>query len=33
MVTMIDPDGLESLFDRIVEDKLRYWDMIIDWAI
>jgi len=33
MDTMIDPDGVESLFDRIVEDKLRYWDAIIDWAI
>lgn len=33
MDTMIDPDGVESLFDRIVDDKLRYWDAIIDWAI
>ena len=33
MDTMIDPDGVESLFDRIVEDKLRYWDAIIDWSI
>ncbi len=33
MDTMIDPDGVEALFDRIVEDKLRYWDAIIDWAI
>lgn len=33
MDTMIDPDGVETLFDRIVDDKLRYWDAIIDWAI
>jgi uroporphyrinogen decarboxylase len=33
MDTMIDQDGVESLFDRIVDDKLRYWDAIIDWAI
>jgi uroporphyrinogen decarboxylase len=33
MDTMMDPDGVESLFDRIVDDKLRYWDAIIDWAI
>ena len=33
MDTMIDPDGVDSLFNRIVEDKLRYWDAVIDWAI
>ena len=33
MDTMIDPDGVEALFDIIVEDKIRYWDAIIDWAI
>lgn len=33
MDTMIDPDGVEALFDRIVDDKLRYWDAVIDWAI
>ncbi len=33
MDTMVDPDGVEALFERIVEDKLRYWDAIIDWAI
>jgi uroporphyrinogen decarboxylase len=33
MDTMMDPDGVEALFDRIVDDKLRYWDAIIDWAI
>jgi uroporphyrinogen decarboxylase len=33
MDTMIDPDGVEALFDIIVQDKLRYWDAIIDWAL
>jgi uroporphyrinogen decarboxylase len=33
MDTMMDPDGVKALFDRIVDDKLRYWDAIIDWAI
>ena len=33
MDTMIDPAGVEGLLDIIVEDKLRYWDAIIDWAI
>jgi uroporphyrinogen decarboxylase len=31
--TMLDPAGVEALFDIIVEDKIRYWDAIIDWAI
>ena len=30
---LMDPEGVESLLDIIVEDKLRYWDIIIDWAI
>jgi uroporphyrinogen decarboxylase len=33
MDTLIDPDGVEALFERIVNDKLRYWDALIDWAI
>jgi len=33
MDTMTDPEGVENLFDIIVEDKLRYWDAIIDWAL
>jgi len=33
MDTMIDPDGVEALFDIIVQDKLRYWDAVIDWAL
>lgn len=31
--TMVDLQGVEALFDVIVEDKIRYWDAIIDWAI
>lgn len=33
MDTMMDPEGVEALFDHIVEDKLKYWDAVIDWAI
>jgi uroporphyrinogen decarboxylase len=33
MDVLADPSGVEALFDIIVEDKLRYWDAIIDWAI
>lgn len=33
MDTMVDPEGVDALFHRIVEDKLRYWDAVIDWAI
>lgn len=30
---LLDPEGVEYLLDIIVEDKIRYWDIIIDWAI
>lgn len=33
MDVLVDPEGVEALFDLIVEDKIRYWDAIIDWAI
>ena len=33
MDTMIDPSGVEALFEIILEDKIRYWDAVIDWAI
>jgi len=33
MDTMTDPEGVEALFDIILEDKLQYWDAVIDWAI
>jgi len=29
----LDPQGVEALLDLIVEDKIRYWDIVIDWAI
>ncbi len=31
--TLVDLPGVEALLDRIVEDKIRYWDIIIDWAL
>ncbi len=31
--TMIDEAGVEALFDLILENKIRYWDTLIDWAI
>lgn len=33
MDTVIDQKGVELLLDRILEDKIRYWDSLIDWAI
>ena len=33
MDIMIDPKGVAALFDRIAEDKIRYWDAVIDWAL
>lgn len=33
MDTVMDPEGVETLFDIILEDKIRYWDVVIDWAI
>lgn len=32
MDTVTDPAGVEALFDILVEDKIRYWDVIADWA-
>jgi len=31
--TLIDPEGVEALFEIILEDKIKYWDTIIDWAL
>ena len=31
--TMLDMPGVEALCDLILEDKIKYWDAIIDWAI
>lgn len=33
MDTMNDPAGVEKLFDLILEYKLGYWDLVIDWLI
>jgi uroporphyrinogen decarboxylase len=30
---LVDPEGVETLLDIIVDDKIRYWDIIIDWAV
>jgi uroporphyrinogen decarboxylase len=31
--TVIDPDGVEALLGIILDDKIRYWDALIDWAV
>ena len=31
--TVMDLSGVEKLLEIIVEDKLRYWDAVIDWAL
>lgn len=31
--TMLDPEGVEGLLEIILEDKIKYWDALIDWAI
>lgn len=33
MDTAIDPEGVETLLDIILEDKIKYWDTVIDWTI
>jgi uroporphyrinogen decarboxylase len=33
MDTVIDPAGVEALLEIILEDKIRYWDAVIDWAV
>jgi uroporphyrinogen decarboxylase len=33
MDTLLDETGVNKLFDIIEEDKIRYWDALIDWAI
>ena len=32
MDTVLDTAGVEALLDIILEDKIRYWDAVIDWA-
>jgi uroporphyrinogen decarboxylase len=31
--TVIDPDGMNTLLDIVTEDKIRYWDAVIDWIV
>ena len=31
--TLTDPEGVEALLDRIVEDKIRYWNILTDHLI
>ena len=31
--TLLDPEGVEALFEIILNDKMKYWDAIIDWAL
>ena len=33
MDTVLDTGGVEDLLERMMEDKIRYWDLVIDWAI
>jgi uroporphyrinogen decarboxylase len=33
MDTVLNPGGVEALLDIILEDKLRYWDTVIDWIL
>ena len=33
MDTVLDPAGVEALLERMMQDKLRYWDLLIDWAL
>ncbi|HEC43927.1 MAG TPA: hypothetical protein ENI20_13985 [Bacteroides sp.] len=31
--TLLDPNGVDRLLNIILEDKIKYWDAVIDWAI
>jgi uroporphyrinogen decarboxylase len=31
MDTVLDPSGVESLLEKILEHKFKYWDLVIDW--
>jgi uroporphyrinogen decarboxylase len=31
--TVVDPAGVEKLLERMMEDKMRYWELVINWAI
>ena len=31
--TMVDSEGVEALLELILEDKINYWDAVINWAL
>ena len=31
--TLMDPEGVEALLELILDDKIKYWDAFIDWAL
>jgi uroporphyrinogen decarboxylase len=31
--TLIDTEGVEALLEIILDDKIKYWDAVIDWAL
>ncbi|MFO7669787.1 MAG: uroporphyrinogen decarboxylase family protein [Bacteroidales bacterium] len=33
MDTVMDPEGVDKLIAIVLEDKINYWDEVIDWAI
>jgi len=33
MDTLVDPAGVEALLEIILDDKIRYWDAVIDWLL
>jgi len=33
MDTMLDREGVEALLEIILEDKIKYWDAVIDWVV
>jgi uroporphyrinogen decarboxylase len=33
MDTVMDSKGVDYLLEKVLEDKIRYWDFLIDWAV
>ena len=33
MDTIIEPEAVEELLEKFTIDKIKYWDLVIDWAI
>jgi len=31
--TLMDPEGVEALLEIILDDKIKYWDAVINWAL